>query len=309
MRNGVIVVGSLNMDLVMRVPRLPQAGETMKSEAFDVIPGGKGANQAVAAARLGAPVTMVGSVGEDEYGTRLLAQLQTDEVDVAHVDRLVDSPTGIAQIVVDGAGNNQIVISAGANGQITRSQLQKAFADVDGAAVCLLQLETPMGMVAAAAEMAAEAGMKVILDPAPAAALPSGLLDHVHVITPNETETWTLTGVEVTDIAAAEEAARMLVDRGADAAVIKMGGRGAFLFDGEQTYFRHAIPVSVVDTTAAGDAFNGALGVALSRGSALSEAVDYATAVGALAVTRSGAQPSLPSAAQLRMFLEQRETQ
>lgn len=305
-QSRLLVVGSLNMDLVMRVERLPRPGETVKSLAFQTHGGGKGANQAVAAARLGATVAMIGAVGRDDYGGRLLGVLRQDGVDVTHVRQLEDTPTGTAMIVVDVRGQNQIVIVPGANDAITFDQLQRGFAAKRDAAVCLLQLEIPMEMVKAAAKMAKEAGMTVVLDPAPAAPLADDLLRYVDVITPNETETFVLTGVEVTDPRSAERAARVLLDRGVGAAVIKMGAQGAFLHHGAATYYKPAIPVEAVDTTAAGDAFNGSFSVAISRGDTLAEAVDYAVAVGALTVTRAGAIPSLPTSGEVSRFLAER---
>lgn len=309
MESTVLVVGSLNIDLVMQVERLPLPGETIKAGSFHTFGGGKGANQAVAAVRLGGTVAMVGAVGADGYGQQLLRQLKADGVDVARVRQIRDATTGTALIVVDSSGRNQIVIAAGANDRITPEHLHDSFAKADSGGVCLLQLETPMDIVTAAARQAREAGMTVVLDPAPAAPLPADLLRHVHVITPNETETLALTGIEVTDVESAAKAGRALLDLGVDAAIIKMGAMGALLLEGSEQYYRPALKVQAVDTTAAGDAFNGALGVALSNGLSLSRAMDFATTVAALAVTRAGAQPSLPTADEVTAFAEEHLTE
>ncbi|HSM82667.1 MAG TPA: ribokinase, partial [Nodosilinea sp.] len=285
------VFGSLNMDLVCRTPRLPQVGETLLGTDFATLPGGKGANQAVAAARLGARVAMVGRVGQDDFGQRLIQGLRADGVAVDGVVATPGVPTGIAAIAVDDAGRNTIVVVPGANGQVGEADVARLMASVRPGDLLLLQLEVPLPAVLAAAQAARAQGATVMVDPAPARPdLPAELLAAVDILTPNQVEASQLTGLSVTDLASATAAARQLVSRGVTTAIIKLGEQGAVVATAAGTFHQPALPVTARDTVAAGDAFNGGLAVALSEAMALKAAVEFATAVAAASVMVPGAQ-------------------
>jgi ribokinase len=300
----IVVVGSLNADLVVHVRRFPRPGETLSGSAFARFPGGKGANQAYAAARLGGTVTMVGQVGADDHGAWLTAHLARAGVDVSGVLRDPGHPTGVALITVDASGQNQIVLVAGANGSFDPARLESAQPALRRARVVLLQLEIPMETVVAAARTARAAGALVILDPAPARDLPDGLLELADYVTPNETELSALTGGgDVHDAEDVRRRAAQLLTRGSAGVVVKLGSRGAALIERYDEYWWPAHDVPVVDTTAAGDAFNGALAVALADGVRPDAAGRLATAAGALAVTRPGAQPAMPARSEVDRLL------
>jgi ribokinase len=295
----VLVIGSLNTDLVVRAPHFPQPGETISGGDLQIIPGGKGANQAVAAARQGTSVAMLGRVGKDSFGPFLLDSLKSNSVDTTHV--LADaSATGTAIIVVDANGQNSIVLSAGANGKVSTKDIDAL--DIE-AKILLLQLEIPLETVIHAAQWGKQKGMIVILNPAPARELPDQLIANVDYILPNETELNLLTGVSVTDAASAEQAARILITRGARNVLVTLGAKGALLISSKQVIQVDAYKVDVVDTTAAGDAFIGGFASALLRGVEIGEAVKYANACGALAATKFGAQPSLPTKEETEKFI------
>ena len=291
----VTVVGSLNMDLVVRAPRIPRPGETIIGGEFRTVPGGKGANQAVAAARLGAQVAMVGRVGGDAFGGLLLENLAAAGVDPAFVTRDPQAATGVALIEVDDAGQNSIVVVSGANMRLAPADVEAAAAAIGVADVLLLQLESPLETVTRAAQVAHARGVTVILNPAPARPVPAGLLGLVDVLIPNESETALLTGLPVGDQEEAQAAAAALRRMGVATVILTLGERGALLaYEGGAELFP-AFDVTPVDTTAAGDAFVGGLAVALAEGRPLREAVRWGNAAGALATTRLGAQPSLPT--------------
>lgn len=302
------VFGSLNMDLVCRMPHLPQPGETILGTQFETLPGGKGANQAVAAARLGAPTSMIGRVGEDDFGRQLLEGLQGAGVDASGVvvDREVS--TGVAAIAVDGAGQNTIVVIPGANGQISDGDVDRLTARLRPGDLLLLQFEVPLPLVMVAAKAAKAQGATVIVDPAPARTdLPPEFLRTVDILTPNQVEASQLTGLAVTDVATAIEAAQQLVQRGVAIAIVKLGDQGVVVAENHRTFHQPALPVQVVDTVAAGDAFNGGLAVALAEAMDLEEAVQFANAVAAAAVMVAGAQASMPErsrVAALRLGLQ-----
>ncbi len=300
----VAVVGSLNMDLVIRAPHLPSAGETVLGGTFTTFAGGKGANQAVGAARLGATVAMVGRVGDDAFGRALRDGLVRERIDASGVRTDTHAATGVALITVDSAGQNTIVVASGANASLTREDVDAARNAIAQSAVVLLQLEVPLDVVHYAAQIAHAAGCTVILDPAPAPGepLPDDLYRLLSVIHPNEVEARALTGIAIATEADARRAAEALLARGCQAAVIKLGARGAYLAAGAQREAVPAIQVSAVDTTAAGDAFAAGMAVALAEQASLPAAVQFATAVGALKVTRMGAQRSMPTREQLREF-------
>ena len=299
----IIVVGSLNADLVVRTPRFPQPGETISGEDLQVIPGGKGANQAVAAARLGANVSMLGRVGKDNFGDFLLDNLKANHVDTYLVQG-DDASTGTATIIVDANGQNSIILSAGANGKVSSLDVEHAsFSDYS---LLLLQLEIPTLTVLSAAKLAKQSGVRVILNPAPAKELPDELISLADFIIPNETELSLLTGMEVNDIPSAEEAARVLLIKGAKNFIVTLGNKGALIVNEEITTHVETFIVDVVDTTAAGDAFIGGFASVLDSANSLADAVRYGCACGALATTKFGAQPSLPSKKEVENFMSLR---
>ncbi len=281
------------MDLVVTAPAIPRPGQTVLGHTFQTIPGGKGANQAVAAARLGADVALIGRVGDDPYGATLREQLRAASVRDGHLLTTRGVASGVALIVVTPTGENAICVAPGANAHVTPADVVAAEQTIAAAAVCALQLELPLETVLAAADVARSHGVRVVLDPAPAPAILPNALYRVDVLTPNESEALTLMGG-----ASGAEPPRLAEElraRGARAVVLKLGGRGAFASSPEGGGWVPAHPVRVVDTTAAGDAFTAALAVALAEGRGLTEAVCWANAAGALACTRGGAQPAMPS--------------
>lgn len=299
---SIVVFGSINMDLVVRTPRLPTPGETLTGHTFFTAPGGKGANQAVACARLGAPTRMVGRVGDDLFGEQLRASLRAAGVQDNGV-LTTPGPSGVALIAVDDAAENTIVIVPGANGAVGSDDIPRLEQALDGARVLLLQLEVPTAMVVAAARAAHARGVTVILDPAPALPLPDELWALTDILTPNESEATTLTGIPVHDDRSAAAAARTLLARGVRTVIIKLGARGALVAAADGARMQSAFTVTPVDTVAAGDAFNGGLAVALSEGRSFEEAIQWGLAAGALSVTKPGAQPSMPERRELLALL------
>jgi len=294
----IVVAGSLNMDLVAGVREFPAAGETVLGEDFRTFAGGKGANQAYAAARLGAHVAMLGQVGNDAAGEAQIRNLASVGVDTDSIGRDPDRPSGTAIIAVDAAKENRIIVIPGANGTFTPERLEKSRELLTGAALVLLQLEIPLDTVLAAARRARDGGARVMLDPAPARPLPAELVERVDYLTPNLGELATLTGTRlgadspIGDIIAA---ARDLCARGARKVIVKLGGRGALLVSRDEYHPWPAFQVEAVDTTAAGDCFNAAFAVALVEGRSEIEAGVFASAAAACSVTRPGAQASMPS--------------
>jgi ribokinase len=290
----VLVIGSANTDMVVKTVRFPQAGETIIGGDFFMFAGGKGANQAVAAARLGASVTFVCKLGDDIFGKNAIAGYQKEGIDTKYI--LLDSqnPSGVALITINAEGQNQIVVASGANAALSLenvNQIASLFAEAD---IIVTQLETPMPVVGKIAELARWQGKKLILNPAPAQPLPPEIYQDLFLITPNETETEILTGIKVTDQASARQASEKLTSWGVQNVIITMGAEGVFVYT---THFQGIIPapkVIVVDTTAAGDVFNGAIAVALAKGLAWSDACLFACKTAAISVTRMGAQASAP---------------
>lgn len=296
----IYVLGSLNMDLVCHSPRLPRPGETLIGRGFETVPGGKGGNQAVAAARLGARTTMIGRVGDDSFGHSILASLARAGVDTQGVTVTPEQVTGVATILVEDGGQNQIVVVPGANGQVGAAELETLAHGLNPGDWLLLQLEVPLTTVVAAATLAHQRGAQVILDPAPARAdLPVSLYPCLQVITPNQIEASQLTGITVVDRATALLAAETLRQQGVEAAIVTLGADGVVVATQTGHFHQPALAVTVIDTVAAGDAFNGGLAVALAEGMTLKPAVGFATAVAAYAVTQLGAQTAMPTRAQV----------
>ena len=289
----IVVVGSINMDLVVLTSRYPEIGETLTGEGFMTFAGGKGANQAVAASRLGSSVVMLGCVGNDAFGRELSARLLNEGVDTAWVDVIEEVETGVAAITVAG-GDNAIVVIPGANHRLSEAHVQAAERVIRDADVVLSQLEVPMPTVLAAARMARKHGKPFILNPAPASALPDALYSSIDLLVPNETEATLLTGITVRDPASAEEAARSLLARGVRSVLITLGANGVAVIDDAGERHLPAHVVKAVDTTAAGDTFIGGLTAGLVEGMAMDEAVALGQRASALCVTRHGAQPSIP---------------
>ncbi len=300
MTDHIVVVGSINMDLVVRAPHLPQPGETIIGTDFGTLPGGKGANQAVAAARLGGRVKLIGRVGQDAFGDQLLQTLANDQVDTTFIEHDA-APTGIALITVEAAGQNTIVVASGANARVTPADVDAAEAAFEGAAVLLLQLECPLPTVAHAIQVARKHHVRVILNPAPSQPLDAQLLSQVDYLVPNQVELALLTGSNEVEVAA-----HQLQALGVKQVVVTLGKDGVAVFGDSQAYQLAPHHVSVADTTAAGDAFVGGFAVALVEGKSTREAAEWGNAAGALTVTRAGAQPSLPTRAELEKFIEHR---
>lgn len=302
--NGVAVIGSISADLTVFSPSLPRPGETLLGDSFSMVLGGKGANQALAAVRAGAPTFMVGAVGDDAFGDLTLGTLRAEGVDTGAV-RVVQGHTGIAHIRVDArSAQNDIVVVPGANHALTPDDAETALlALADRVSVVLVQLESPLPVVLRVAETCRRAGLRLILDPAPAQPLPDEVWRGVAMVTPNELEAEILTGESVADQAGAERAGRWFGERGVHTAVITLAERGVLVVAEEEVTALPAYPVTPVDTTAAGDAFAGALGAGLAAGLAVTEALRRGLAAGALAVTVRGASPSLPTADAVDAFL------
>lgn len=301
----IVVLGSLNMDLVVRTEHMPRPGETVRGEQFTTVPGGKGANQAAAAARLGAQVEMVGRVGNDPFGPVMLDNMRAQGVGVSHVLRDPEAPSGIAMIILDSRGENSIVVAAGANGRVSMEDVNAARDLIASARYVILQFEIPLPVVREAINLARQLGVYVILNAAPAYPVGYDFLRGVDCLVANESEARALTGIEISDLQAAEKAGRKLLEAGVPVVIITLGAQGALLVTQRQVVHIPARQVQVVDTTAAGDAFIGGLAVALLKGFELVEAVRYATCAGTLATTVLGAQTSLPSAAQVQAFYEE----
>ncbi|MBL8815909.1 MAG: ribokinase [Planctomyces sp.] len=292
---SVVVVGSINMDLVVRSERLPRPGETLIGRDFDEIPGGKGANQAVAAARLGASVTMIGRVGSDAFGETLRRGLESEHVHVQHVLVTAGVSSGVAVIGVEDSGQNCITVVPGANGRLMPEDLSSAEDVIRVADVMLLQLEIPVTTVLAAIDIAHRHGIRIILDPAPAVKVVPPHLLEVDLVCPNETEAEMLTGISVRSVADAARAAKRLQQLGATEAIITLGDRGALFCDRNGVCeLVEPCCINAVDTTASGDAFAAALGLRIAEGADLRTAVQFACAAGAVAACREGAQQAMP---------------
>ncbi|MEZ4595132.1 MAG: ribokinase [Chloroflexota bacterium] len=300
---AVVVLGSINMDLTTYVPRLPAPGETLFGSSFITVPGGKGFNQATAAGRLGTPTQFVGRVGDDAFGKGVLELIANEPMDTSGI--LVDpaNGTGLAVISVDEAAENAIIVISGANMAHDEQEVARTRQALQTANVLLLQMESPLDVSLAAAQAAREMGATVIFDPAPATPLPPEAYQRANLMTPNELETEVLVGFRPSNQAEAAQAAEILLGRGLETAVIKLGAQGVYYQSATESGFVPPFAVNAIDTVAAGDAFNGGLGVALSEGKPLAEAIRWGAAAGALATTKPGASSSMPTRAELETLL------
>lgn len=301
----IIVVGSLNMDLVVVAPRLPSLGETVYGDSFSMFPGGKGANQALAASKLGSTVAMVGRIGDDAFGRQLLASLSGAGVNTSSIIVEHEAPTGTALIEVDSTGENRIIVVAGANAHLSPDDIDATAASWGEARILMLQQEIPQETVLYAARKAKEKGLTVILDPAPARPLAPELAQLVDIITPNEHEAEILLGQPVGEPKEALAAVSRLRQLGFPVAIIKLGANGAVVAWDQGCKWVKGYAVTAIDTTAAGDAFAGGLATALARGQDVLEALSFANATGALSTTRPGAQTSMPTRKEVEAFFEQ----
>ena len=292
--NRILVIGSSNTDMVIKTEKLPVPGETILGGTFLMNPGGKGANQAVAAARLGGKVTFISKRGNDLFGNQAVGLLMREGIHTQHIIKDMELPSGVALITVDSTGENSIVVAPGSNGNLLQEDIPTTVFEAGKYEILLLQLEIPISTVEYSAVAASEKGIKVILNPAPAQKLSDNLLKHIWLITPNETEAEIITGVRITDIPSAQKAAESIRERGVKNVIITMGEAGAYINSKNFTGLIPGIKVTPVDTTAAGDVFNGALAVAISEGKALNEAVVFANKAASISVTRMGAQASAP---------------
>jgi ribokinase len=295
----IVVIGSSNTDLVIKTDRIPDPGETVLGGTFLMTAGGKGANQAVAVARLGGDMKFIAKVGDDMFGNRSVEGYGRDNIDTSNIIKDKTSASGVALITVDSKGENCIVVAPGANNRLTAADIDTASGLISSADYLLMQLEIPMEVIEHAAAIAHETGVKVVLNPAPAAALSESLLKKLYMITPNRSESGMLTGIAVEDWDSAERAADALLAKGVENVVITLGSAGSLVKNGTVNDRVPAVKVEVVDTTAAGDVFNGAMLVALAEEKGLVEAVGFATRAAAISVTRMGAQSSIPSRAEL----------
>lgn len=306
--NKLVVLGSVNADHVLQVPSFPRPGETLLGHGYTVIPGGKGANQAVAAARLGADTAFIACVGDDSFGHNIVAAFKEDGINVDGVMIEQNMPTGIAMIQVAATGENSICISAEANGCLTPARLAEHEGLIEGADTLLMQLETPVDTILSAARVAQKAKTRVVLNPAPAQPLTDELLSLVDLITPNETEAELLTGINVSDMASAQEAANALHAKGIAQVMITLGSQGVWVSESKvettnKGYQVKGFRVDAVDTTAAGDTFNGGLLAGLQAGLAFEDAIRFAHGAAAISVTRVGAQTSIPTKVEVDSFL------
>lgn len=305
---SIVVIGSSNTDMVVKTSHLPAAGETVLGGEFMMNAGGKGANQAVAAARYGEHVVFVARVGDDMFGRQTLESLRRDGIDTSCVSVDSDRMSGVALISVNDEGENSIVVASGANMALGREDIDRAAEEIRRADVVLMQLEVPMATVEYAAEAAAAAGVPVILNPAPAPAGPlgAGLLSRIDVITPNRSEAARISGIEVTDMASARRAAEAIHAMGTRRVIITLGGEGSLIYDGGEFEHIGATRVEAVDTTAAGDTFNGVLAVGVAEGLSLARAAREASVAAAISVTRMGAQTAAPTRAEVEAFISER---
>ena len=298
----IVVIGSTNMDMVVKAAHLPAPGETILGGQFFMNSGGKGANQAVAVARLGGNISFITKIGDDIFGKQSAELFDKEGIDTSHI--LIDdiAPSGVALINVDAEGENSIVVASGANAKLSPGDVGSALEELGEVDIILIQLETPIETVNFAANYARQKGILLILNPAPASTLPAGLIKNIGIITPNEKEAEMLTGIKVEDADSAAKAANVLHNQGVDKVIITLGSKGAFVSADGATALIPSIKVEAVDTTAAGDTFNGALAVALSEGQDIIDAIKFACQASSISVTRLGAQSSIPYRNELNLI-------
>lgn len=298
-RKKIVVVGSCNTDMVIKADRLPIPGETILGGTFFMNPGGKGANQAVAAARMGGKVTLISKTGNDVFGKQSVMLYNAEDINTDYIFSDPNNPSGVALITVDSYGENCIVVASGANASLCPADIDKAATEIESSDLVLMQLEIPLDTVEYVAEMANKKGIKVILNPAPARALSDKLLKYLYIIIPNKSEAEILSGIKVTDLDSARKAADIISAKGVDIVVITLGSQGALIKEHNEYHFVEAIKVDAVDTTAAGDVFCGSVCVGLSEGKTILESVEMAARASAITVTRMGAQSSIPVRSEL----------
>jgi len=304
MSKKIVVVGSTNVDLIIKSDKIPKQGETVLGGTFYKAAGGKGANQAVAASRAGGEVSFISCVG-NEYGDESIEGFRKDGITVDYIKKDPDVATGIAIIMVDKNGENSISVASGANLSLTVSDIQNSRHLIEDSDVLLMQLESPIEVVEESAKIASNAGVKTILNPAPAQALSDELLKCVTILTPNESEAELLTGIEVENETDASKAASMLLKKGVEVVIVTLGSKGALLATRDKTKIISGHQVEAKDSTAAGDVFNGALAIAISENKSLEEAIRFANAAAAVSVTRIGAQPSAPNRQEIEELIKQ----
>jgi ribokinase len=295
----IVIVGSCNTDMVIKADRLPIPGETVLGGTFFMNPGGKGANQAVAAARMGGNVTLISKTGNDVFGKQSVMLYNTENIKTDYIFSDPKNPSGVALITVDSFGENCIVVASGANASLSPADIDTAAEAIVNAGIVLMQLEIPIDTVEYVAEMASSRGIKVILNPAPARALSDKLLKNVYILIPNKSEAEILSGIKVTDRQTAIQAADIISAKGVDIVIITLGSQGALIKQHHEVHFVEAVKVDAVDTTAAGDVFCGTVCVGLSEGKTVTEAVEMAAKASAITVTRMGAQSSIPHRSEL----------
>jgi len=300
----IVVAGSSNTDMIIKVPRIPKPGETILGGTFFSAAGGKGANQAVAAARAGGSVSFIARVGDDMFGDKAIEGFIADDINVDHVIKDKNAPSGVAEIFVDDKGENSIAVASGANLNLSPQDIMEATSVISSSDILVMQLEIPLETVNVAAKIANETDVKVILNPAPAQPLDDSLFQNLTILTPNESEAELLTGISVTDEKSAEQAARVLIAKGVDTVIVTLGSKGALLVTDDVSEMVPGYKVEAVDATAAGDVFNGALAVALAEKKSLNDALRFANAAAAISVTKLGAQPSAPQRGEVELLLQ-----
>lgn len=298
---NICVIGSLNMDLVVNVDTMPKPGQTLLGSNFKEVPGGKGANQAVAMARLEANVSMIGKVGNDGFGKTLIEALNNDNVNTNHV-HIDNCSTGVAFITVDKNAQNAIIVATGANFQLTKDDIDKNIECIKNSDIVVIQLETPLETVKYALQVAKDLNKYTILNPAPAVKLDDEIIRHVDLLTPNETELEIISEIKIENEDDINKAAKKIIENGVKELIVTLGSKGSLYINNERSFFKPAYKVEAVDTTAAGDSFTGALAVALSNNKTMEEAMDFASKVGALSVMKEGAQSSLPTLKDIESF-------
>lgn len=298
---NICVIGSLNMDLVVNVDAMPKPGQTIIGSNFKEVPGGKGANQAVAMARLNGNVSMIGKVGEDGFGQTLINSLKNDKVDTTYIQTAKGS-TGVALITVDKNAQNSIVVSPGANFEVKEEDIDNNIKAIENSDIVVLQLETPLNTIKYALNKAKELNKYTILNPAPAVKLDDEIIKNVDLLTPNETELEIISGVSIETEEDIQKAAQIMIEKGVKELIVTLGSKGSLYINKEKSMFKKAYKVEAVDTTAAGDSYTGALAVALSQDKGIEDAMDFASKVGALSVLKEGAQSSLPTLEDVKNF-------